>query len=321
MTTKKASWLTQYVTDPLSSGLDYALGGSMPNGATEQNAAAIAARAAAKSDAASAAVLGPDLLKYTLAGAGLGLGGAKLYHLLSGINKPKQKYTKFGPGSKSIDEDEKIAEAGILETISSAPGNLLNKVLSNPADRGAARAAALVATTGLGIYGGSSLMNAIIAQKKKDELNDQVDAAKKEYQRALIGRKAAALDAAFNKFAEVTKQADNPLLTAIGSTFSGPLTAVSGAAKAVMPAAAAGGTALAKLPFDIMRQYPAVWNAYVMSTLGLGALSGKMTYDWTRERSRDKAVSRAQKARARIAGAAPIYVDPEQIAAIKQIAD
>jgi hypothetical protein len=46
-----------------------------------------------------------------------------------------------------------------------------------------------------------------------------------------------------------------------------------------------------------------------------------MTYDWTRARSKDKALDSARKARARMSGVAPIYVDPEQLAAIKKIAD
>jgi hypothetical protein len=61
--------------------------------------------------------------------------------------------------------------------------------------------------------------------------------------------------------------------------------------------------------------------AYATGTIGAGALAGKMTYDWTRARSKDKALEKARKSRARIEGAAPLYIDPEQLAAIKKLAD
>jgi hypothetical protein len=46
-----------------------------------------------------------------------------------------------------------------------------------------------------------------------------------------------------------------------------------------------------------------------------------MTYDWTRARSKDKAFENARKARARMTGAQPLYIDPEQLAAVKKLAD
>jgi hypothetical protein len=41
-------------------------------------------------------------------------------------------------------------------------------------------------------------------------------------------------------------------------------------------------------------------------------------YDRARERSRAKAVEDAAKSKARIAGILPTYVDPDEIAALKQ---
>jgi hypothetical protein len=317
MTTKSASWLTKYVYDPLAQAVPF-----LPGGATEAAAAAARQAATQTAEAASAKQMGSDILKYTLAGAGLGLGGTRLYHMISSMNKPKPKYTKFGPGSKGVDDDEKIAEA-LVDQIVSAPGKLINNAFSNPANREAARVVATMGGTGLGMYGGIKLMNALMARKKKEELDEQVEDAKKEYQRALMGKSAAVLDEAFNKFTDVTKTAsENPLISAVQNSLSAPFAVANKAiASAPGPSAADAAWSALTLPFSAMQKYQPAWNAYVAATLGLGALSGKMTYDWTRERSRDKALDRAQKARARMTGAPPIYVDPEQLAAIKKIAD
>jgi hypothetical protein len=83
-----------------------------------------------------------------------------------------------------------------------------------------------------------------------------------------------------------------------------------------------------RMPFDSARlvakalgdKDESLYKAYVATVLGTGGLAGKMTYDWTRARGRDKAVAEAQKARARMAGIAPIHVDPEQMAALKRVA-
>jgi hypothetical protein len=66
---------------------------------------------------------------------------------------------------------------------------------------------------------------------------------------------------------------------------------------------------------------PGVREAYWAGLLGTGVAAGKMTYDWTRERSRDKAIERARRARARMAGTAPVYVDPEQLVAVKKLVE
>ena len=70
----------------------------------------------------------------------------------------------------------------------------------------------------------------------------------------------------------------------------------------------------------LFRSVEGLWPAYVTAVLGTGALAGKMTYDWTRERSRDKALERARKSRARLEGVSPVYIDPEQMVAISELA-
>jgi hypothetical protein len=157
--------------------------------------------------------------------------------------------------------------------------------------------AAVLGASGLGIYGGSKIINAIEDQKQKEEQEDMVEEAKKEYQRALMGKKyAAAFETAFNAFAE--KQSE----WTAADIARAPLDLLSGIGHRI------GIGDLAA-------------SAYATGTLGAGALAGKMTYDWTRARSKDKALEKARKSRARIEGAAPLYIDPEQLVAIKKLAD
>lgn len=264
--------------------------------------------------AAAAKLWGEHLLKYTLAGLGTGISGAKLYNLISSVNKAPAKYTKFGPGAKTVDEDEKLASLqGIYDTVISAPGKLLQSLPVDTPTKDALGVSAILGGTGLGLYGGVKLVNAIAEKKRKEELQEQVEEAKAQYQKALTGKKhAAALDGAFElyKSAEGSGHGIWNALKAIASTGGKLLSGdVAGTAVDTM-----------SVPFKILQQSPAVYNAYVASVLGSGALAGKMTYDWTRARSKDKAIENAQKVRARLSGTAPIYVDPDQLAAIKSVA-
>jgi hypothetical protein len=258
-------------------------------------------------DPARAKQMGEDILKYTLGGLGLGLAGTRIHHALTSQNTPKSTHTKFGPGPYPVEEDEKIAAEGLAATLKSMydsavsmPGKAI-QTLSEPKDQNAAFMSAMLAGSGLGIYGGHSIMSAILDKKRKEDLKSNIEDAKKEYQRALISKKYAAdIDAAFSSFKK----------TAADGSWTSWL-------MSKLPSA--GG--VANSLFDPLRLDPTVWNSYVASALGVGALSGKMTYDWTRARSKDKALDSARKARARMSGVAPIYVDPEQLAAIKKIAD
>ena len=253
---------------------------------TAQNKAT-ATNAAAKTD-------GEQLLKYTLGGLGTGLVLTRLHHLLSGANKQQPKYTKFGPGPKGIDDDEKMAN-DLYTKIISAPGHLIQG-FSDPANRQTAQVLAMLGGTGAGLYGGYSIMSQIAEKKRKDDMQARVDEAKKEYQRALTGRKVAAdLNTAFEVVGKLAEgENTSPLLSGAAQLFD----------KAFDPIRA----------FGLMPLYGA-------GVAGSGVLSGKLMYDWARARSKDKALAEARKARARIGGAAPIYIDPEQLAAVKRVAD
>jgi hypothetical protein len=285
MTQKQSNDIYEHVLTPLWNVFD-------PANAASSAATAAAAKAVA--DAARDKVTGSNVINAALGGLGLGLSGTRLYHLMQSANKPKNTHTKFGPGAKTIDDSEKIEKisASLVDTLrqlyaNTTQGigkavNYIDPAMHTPAVIGAAMT---------GLYGGSQLINGIEARKRKEEQDDMVEEAKKEYQRALMGKKhAAAFDAAFSAFSE--KQADGSLLGW-----------------------------LANKAFDPLRAVPGGMEAYLTTTLGTGALSGKMMYDWTRARSKDKALEKARKSRARIEGAAPLYIDPEQLVAIKKLAD
>lgn len=245
-----------------------------------------------------------SVLLYSLAGLGAGLSGTKLYNLAKSMNKPKDKYTKFGPGAKTVDDEEKLAAdenstlVKIIDAVKAVPGQIAKKLPEAPQlsglspDQQAMFVPAMLFGTGAGLYGGYSIMNGIQERKRKEDIKMMVEEAKKDYQRALTGKRAAALDAAFGTYAEKA---------AAGNDMPGWL---AWAANKV---------------FDPLRA-SGVWPIYTTAVLGTGGLAGKMTYDWTRERSRDKALERARKSRARLSDVSPLYVDPDQIVAISELA-
>jgi hypothetical protein len=285
----------------LAQSLAQRLYAALPGGHVEMSRANpnyAAYQSAQMQDPANAKQMGEMVLKATLGGLGLGLSGTKLYHLVSDMNRPKAKYTKFHSGAKTLEDDEKLAGASLYDDVVSLPGKAIQSVSQDPHGQGTALMATLLAGTGLGAYGGHKLMNSIVNKKRKEDLAEEVTDAKKQYMRALIGRKsAAALDAAFDAFQAAAKTEKQ----------------------------ASGASTLFTLPFNFLHNIPGygpeVARAYTLATLGLVPLSGKMTYDWTRARSRDKAIADARKARARIAGPSPVHIDPEQMVALKRVAD
>jgi hypothetical protein len=246
-------------------------------------------------DNAAAKQHGSDILTYSLGGLGAGVVLTRLHHLLSGANKQQPKYTKFGPGPKGVEDDEKLAN-DLYTKIISAPGHIVQN-FSDPRNQETAKTLLMLGGSMGGLYGGYSIMSQIAEKKRKEDMQARVDEAKKEYQRALTGRKVAAdLTAAFEVVGKLAEGEDKaPLLNSAMWLFDKAFEPIR--ASGLMPLYAAGAVAAP------------------------GVLSGKMMYDWTRARSKDKALAEARKARARIGGAAPIYIDPEQLAAVKRIAD
>lgn len=247
--------------------------------------------------------MGHNIFAAGAGGLGAGILATRLHQILSRLNKPDEKYTKFGPGAQTVDESEKIAgeQPGMIDQVAETVGRTVLSPL-DPAtvqpgatkaewsnQQQAFRTPIVLGTAAVGVTLGHQLMKRLYDKKKKEELNDTVQQAKKEYERALMGKRGAAeLDRAFEKAAS-------------GSWLTG------------------AATWTARKPFDLLFATPMLREGYLTGLLGSTALAGKMTYDWTRERSRDKAIERARRARARMAGTAPVYVDPEQLVAVKKL--
>jgi hypothetical protein len=284
MTQKQSRIIPQMISEPVY------------NASKAVYEAAYAPRDAAKavSDMSRDKATGDAVIRATLGGLGLGVSGSRLYHLIQSMNKPKDTHTKFGPGAKTVDDSEKIA-GSLVDTLRQLYANTTHGIGKAVSDIHPKLAVpAIIGATATGLYGGSSLINSIEDKKRKEEQADMVEDAKKDYQRALMGKKhAVAFDAAFTACTE--KNALNLV------------------------------DLLVRAPLDALSAIPRVGDAaasmYATGTLGAGALASKMTYDWTRARSKDKALDKARKSRARIEGAAPLYIDPEQLAAIKKLAD
>jgi hypothetical protein len=253
------------------------------------------------------------IVQYGIGGLGVGAGAAGLYHLLGAVNKAKPKYKKVGPGPQTIDEEEKLAadptpaSSYSLDSLLSEIGKRIPKGYFNMPNLGGAgiqdydpgrkgwTTAAILGTTGLGLYGGASLMNSLAEKKKQEDMKDEVADAKAQYQRALFGKSSEALDVAFAQFQKVSEETVAP------------------------PTGSTAGDVM-NTPFKLMAQ-AGLWDPYLAAVLGSGVLAGKLTYDWTRTRGRDKALQAAQKSRARLNGVAPVYIDPEQMASLKSLAN
>ena len=268
------------------------------NAAKVKNDAALAAAKQKAESNAAATGMGKDFYAAAFGGLGAGLVLTRLQQILSNANKPKLRYSKFSPGPHGVDDDEKIAGDAFDQfaaTVTQAPGRLI-QALSADKKNQEWRTPVLLTGAGLGLYGGHAIMAQIAERKRKADLEAQIEEAKKQYQKALMNKKVASdLDAAFvvlEKRADPTSD-NTPLDTALWLTNKAfdPLRATG-----LMPYYLAGGV------------------------VAPGILSAKMMYDWTRARSKDKALEEARKARARLAGSAPIYIDPEQLAAIKRVA-
>lgn len=265
-----------------------------PGGAVEQQSRQHLKDVSAATDRRDAAVneqIIPAIIGLSMLGVGAGLTGTKLYNIVSGFNKPKEKYTKFGPGPQRLDEEEKLA-ANPPPTAPPPP-----KFRELTSEQQAMLLPMALFTTGLGMYGGNALVRMIESKKRKENIQQDLEDARGDYQRALTGKRAEALDSAFLTYKTVLNE--NLVKKAAGE----------------QPGLLETGADLMTWPLKVT----GVWPWYVTAVLGTGALAGKMTYDWTRERSKDKALERAQRSRARMEENAPLYIDPAQLEGIKAL--
>ena len=229
-------------------------------------------------------VYGKELLQSALLGAGVTAGGASLYHLLNGLQSARvpellrnESPVALKPKMPAVRKKKKPAlkvagelaaslnhsAAQLVDKVLTGAGNLLPKNL--PAFNFSAsqppasptiwhegyRNTANVLAAGLGGYGGLKLVSGFADQKKKEDLEQEVDNARKEYFAALTGKQAEMLDAAYDELEKTSStmggQAFSAALLAalgsgaVGATYMYNQTKARSKAENVQRAAAARG--------------------------------------------------------------------------------
>jgi hypothetical protein len=240
------------------------------------------------------AYYGNQILRTLGTGLGAGAGATALYHLfnrLRGDDKEKEKYVGYGTGGTV---ETKTAASTFPEWVGGLlPKNLIpfkvpglsgGATVDPSAMRAAWATAANLGAGAAGLFGGSALVNMAAKSKKEEDTDDEIEAARQDYYRALAGDKnACALDAAFEK-------------------------------SAVLPSFADIGGAIYGSP-------QAIRTAYLLAMLGAGGLGAKYMYDKTRAVTDSHNLSVAREARARNKSLPPIWVDPQSLAHVKSRAE
>ena len=260
---------------------------------------------------------GQDMLKYLAGGLGAGAGGMALYHIVRGLRssgKKERKYQNMATGTPMV-ADDKFASFDInaltdsvTKGIGSVPQFLSDGIYGAPsAGLGAAGAAhttprdpeairggiasALAIALGLtGAMGGGAAVNSIMKHKQKADSHDDVEDARQYYHSVLTGtdKRASALDRAFERHREKTAL---------------------GVADALSWAADTG--------HEVLRSGT---HASVLAALAAAGVGGKYVYDTTLERTQGENLAKAQASRARMRGLPKVWIDPEQLAQVKQLA-
>lgn len=274
---------------------------------------------------------GKELVHSALYGTLLAGGGAALYHLINGAKRSDPKvllndvrpYLSKQPtsGRPERKKEEEFVEnpelklaaadksaAGLLHQFYDAVGHLIpnqfvpdiptgyESGVESPsvAHRGWRTAANYLAAIGGGA-GGLALVQSINDKKKKQDLEDEVNSARKEYFDALTGKEAEVLDAAYEKYAADRPQQDwSQWLANWGNN-------------GVIDDTVAAG----------QRAAEGTWTAALLAALGSGAIGAKYMYDQTKARTSAENLQKARDSRARLKSIQQSpYMDPEELAAI-----
>ena len=278
------------------------------------------------------ATYGKELVNSALWGAGLTAGGTALYHMLNGLQsakvpellrdatpapvlaKPKAKKKK--PATKMAEQTK--SATNMIDTVMGSVGKVipteyLPGVGDLPARSGVTsvntahagwRNALNIAAAMAGGYGGMRAVNSLADQKKKEDLDHEVDSARKEYFAALQGKAASALDDAFAEFEKAGWGFDPEAFT--GSPNPQPA-----------PAATPGTYSQPHADTSWNRGKSDLWTTALLTALGTGSIGATYMYNQTKARSKAENLQRAQAARARLRGLQQTaWVDPEQLAAL-----
>lgn len=266
---------------------------------------------------------GKELVNSALTGAGLGTSAMALYYLLHGLNTAKvpknllrEPAPENAPKTPTAPDDKKkrklmplndTKEAGVLDSIyemagktipttfnpfasaeGTAPAGPESPTVAHAGWRTAANVAALLG----GMYGGRKLVNSISQHKKKKDLAEEVNDARKQYFAALTGKEAAALDAAYDRYKQAGLQ--------------------DWVQKDIVQPAEKFTKDYVGIP---------LWKTLLMTGLGTGALGAHYAYNRTREQSKARNLQKAQQARARLKALQETpWVDPAELESLSAAA-
>lgn len=240
-----------------------------------------------------------------LAAAGVGAGARGLYHLIRHFTaeKPSTSHQSFYAGPKMFAStkkkppEEKTAEAA--PPAASAPAAVQPPVWQDqrPGIAGTWMGLGNIAGGALATVGGAYLMDKLVNMNKRKKYEEEVDAARREYEAALgekIGTLHEVYDANQEKISNVVGNVANAVVDGAGR---------------------AGNWFLNDLPYlPGVNQLFKGYNTYATGAAGLSAaLAGKIVYDLTRQRSQAEVLRRAQDARARMAALPPLWVTPDDV--------
>ena len=177
----------------------------------------------------------------------------------------------------------------------------------NMAQHGWRQAANIIAAMGGG-YGGMQLVNSMSADKRKKDIEDEVDTARRAYFSALTGKEAAALDDVYNCVKKTAEE--NTWSNLLPRMEQGLGLSKPGGSGALENA----GIAAARTAQETGNN---AWTAALLTALGTGALGAKYMYDQTKTRTQSENLIRARnsKARLQMLNQTP-YIDPDELAAL-----
>ena len=191
---------------------------------------------------------GKELLQNALLGAGVTASGATLYHLLNGLqsarvpellrNEAPAALKPKLPTAKKKKLAPKMAANDLLQSASQLTDKILSSFGNYPTGAPLPNFSALTKTgprsptfwhegyrntanllaAGLGGAGGLKLVSGLADRKKKDDLEHEVDDARKEYFAALTGKQAAMLDAAYDELEKTSLRKGDTLAGQLWTT-------------------------------------------------------------------------------------------------------
>lgn len=245
---------------------------------------------------------GKNILSALGAGAATGVGGMALYHLLRAMKSDGRKEQRYRNAAtqapvlvKSANQLQNVYD-NVARAIGSVPGKITDNLgllaWAGPQNTRDALSTTAALSAGLaGLYGGGKLVNNIVAHKDKKDAQDDVEEARKQYYAILSGqnKSAAVLDSAFDKLATTAGFLDSVIPTVLH-------------------------TATTTVPRGLI-------TAQLLASLGAAGIGAKYMYDRTAARTRGENTAKAQESRARMRALPSVYVDPDELARVKQLAE